>query len=101
MISYNSPSSLGYALPTFILTFSAVDSPIIMLYFVWTKSCILLSNSSPATGIDLLITIPPIEITATSVVPPPISTTMFPLASVTSIPEPIAAASGSSIKYVL
>ena len=38
------------------------------------------------------------EITATSVVPPPISTIMLPLASVTGNPAPSAAAIGSSIK---
>ena len=40
---------------------------------------------------------PPSEITATSVVPPPISTTMEPEGSVTGSPAPIAAAIGSSI----
>jgi len=38
------------------------------------------------------------EITATSVVPPPMSTTIFPLGSVTGIPAPMAAAMGSSMK---
>ena len=47
---------------------------------------------------ELLITIPPRDITATSVVPPPISTIIFPLGSATSRPAPIAAAIGSSIK---
>ena len=36
--------------------------------------------------------------TATSVVPPPISTTIEPRGSLTGIPAPIAAAIGSSIK---
>ena len=54
---------------------------------------------SPATLIESLTTIPPRDITATSVVPPPISTTIFPVGSATSIPAPIAAAIGSSIKY--
>ena len=40
---------------------------------------------------------PPSEITATSVVPPPISTTSDPDGSVTGSPAPIAAAIGSSI----
>ncbi len=48
---------------------------------------------------NLLITEPPIEIAAISVVPPPISTTRFPHGFVMSIPAPIAAAIGSSIKY--
>jgi hypothetical protein len=37
-------------------------------------------------------------ITATSVVPPPMSTTIEPRASVTGMPAPIAAAIGSSIR---
>ena len=40
---------------------------------------------------------PPSEITATSVVPPPTSTIMLPDGSVTGSPAPIAAAIGSSI----
>lgn len=58
---------------------------------------IALSSSSPATRIDWAVTIPPSEITATSVVPPPMSTTMFPVASWTGRPEPMAAAMGSSM----
>ena len=42
---------------------------------------------------------PPSEITATSVVPPPMSTIMFPVGSPTGSPAPIAAAIGSSIRY--
>ncbi len=42
-------------------------------------------------------TMPPSEINAASVVPPPISTTMLPDASITGRPAPIAAAIGSSI----
>ena len=41
---------------------------------------------------------PPSDSTATSVVPPPISTTMEPVGSVTGRPAPIAAAIGSSIR---
>ena len=40
---------------------------------------------------------PPSEITATSVVPPPTSTTMLPAGSCTGSPAPIAAAIGSSM----
>ena len=47
---------------------------------------------------DLLTTMPPREMTATSVVPPPMSTTMDPDASMTGRPEPMAAASGSSMR---
>ena len=41
---------------------------------------------------------PPNDITATSVVPPPISTIIFPLGYDIPILAPIAAATGSSIK---
>ena len=41
---------------------------------------------------------PPSESTATSVVPPPMSTTIEPVGSVTGRPAPIAAAIGSSIR---
>ena len=57
------------------------------------------SNLSPPTRMDLLQTTPPKDITAISVVPPPISTTILPLGSEISIPAPNAAATGSSIKY--
>ena len=43
------------------------------------------------------MTIPPSEITATSVVPPPMSTTMFPVGSLTGRPAPIAAAIGAGL----
>ena len=48
--------------------------------------------------IDWDTTMPPSEITATSLVPPPMSTTMFPVGSPTGRPAPIAAAIGSSIR---
>ena len=41
---------------------------------------------------------PPREMTATSLVPPPMSTIMFPVGSATGSPAPIAAAIGSSIR---
>src|SRR3972149_794019 len=53
---------------------------------------------SPPTRIEREVTMPESEITATSVVPPPMSTTMFPVAAVTSRPAPIAAAIGSPIR---
>ena len=43
------------------------------------------------------VTMPPSEITATSVVPPPMSTTMFPVGSLIGSPAPMAAAIGSSM----
>jgi len=53
---------------------------------------------SPPVRIDRDVTIPESEITATSVVPPPMSTTMLPVGAVTSRPAPMAAAIGSSIR---
>ena len=46
-----------------------------------------------------LVTTPFNAITAISVVPPPISTIIFPIGLLISSPIPIAAATGSSIKY--
>ena len=57
------------------------------------------SSSSPAIRIDSLATMPPSEMTATSVVPPPMSTIMLPAGSCTGSPAPIAAAIGSSMMY--
>src|SRR3954462_5951311 len=57
------------------------------------------SSSSPPMRIDCETTIPPSEMTATSLVPPPTSTTMFPVGSPTGSPAPIAAAIGSSMRY--
>ena len=56
------------------------------------------SISSPAVRIDVLTTMPPSAITATSVVPPPMSTIMQPFGSMIGSPAPIAAAIGSSIR---
>ncbi|MNC30053.1 hypothetical protein D3C75_783250 [compost metagenome] len=57
------------------------------------------SISSPAIRMDREVTIPPSEMTATSVVPPPMSTTMLPVGSHTGRSAPIAAANGSSMVY--
>ena len=86
-----------------IVTFksSAVFSPIRILYLFLTYLVIASSNLSPATLIDSLITTPPNEITAISVVPPPISTIIWPSGLVISNPAPIAAANGSSIRCTL
>ena len=56
-------------------------------------------RSSPAVRMELFDTIPPSEITAISVDPPPISTIMLPSGASTSIPIPMAAAIGSKIRY--
>lgn len=59
------------------------------------------SNSSPPVRMDSAITIPPNEMTAISVVPPPMSTIIFPAGSLIGILAPIAAARASSIKKFL
>ena len=56
------------------------------------------SSRSPPTRTDMLVTVPPRASTATSVVPPPMSTTIDPVASCTGSPAPIAAAIGSSMR---
>ena len=56
---------------------------------------------SPATLMDRLCTMEAREITATSVVPPPISTIILHMGSETGRPAPIAAAMGSSIRKTL
>ena len=47
---------------------------------------------------DVALTMPPMLITATSVVPPPMSTTMEPVGLSTGRPAPMAAAMGSSMR---
>ncbi len=81
-----------------IFTSSAVRSPIIRLYCFLIYWTIDSSISSPPTRMDLLETIPPREMIATSEVPPPTSTIMLPVGSSTGSPAPIAAAMGSSIR---
>ncbi len=71
-------------------------SPSIRLCSFFIQAITDWSSSSPAVRTDMLETTPPSEITATSVVPPPMSTTMFPVASWIGSPAPIAAAIGSS-----
>ena len=56
------------------------------------------SKRSPPTLTDCEYTTPFKEMTAISVVPPPISITIVPTASCTGNPAPMAAAMGSSIK---
>lgn len=53
------------------------------------------SNVSLEILTELETTVPASEITAISVVPPPMSTIIFPHGFVMSIPDPIAAATGS------
>src|SRR3954451_7479800 len=89
----------GCAEPTSSLISSAVCWPISSLYSRLMWLMIASSISSPPTRSDCETTIPPSEMTATSVVPPPMSTIMFPVGSATGSPAPIAAAIGFSIKY--
>ena len=56
------------------------------------------SKSPPPNRIVLLITVPPNEIIPMSAVPSPISITIDPRASKIGKPEPIAAATGRSIR---
>ncbi len=56
------------------------------------------SSSSPATRTLRENTMPESEISATSVVPPPMSMIMLPAASCTGRPTPMAAAMGSSMR---
>ena len=55
-----------------------------------------MSNSSPPVRMDVSLTIPDNAMTAISVVPPPMSMTMFPVGVSTGSPTPIAAAIGSA-----
>src|SRR3972149_769704 len=56
------------------------------------------SMRSPATRTDSLTTMPYMEMTAASVRPPPISTTMLPLGDPTGMRAPMAAARGSGMR---
>ena len=85
-------------MPISFLMSSAVRSPISRLYLRLMYWTIASSILSPPTRIDFDSTMPASEITATSVVPPPMSTIMLPVGSVIGRPAPIAAAIGSSIR---
>ena len=98
LISIYSSCGFGCAAPIVSLISSAVRSPITRLCSLFVYIEMDSSSLSPATRRDLEFTIPPIEMTATSLVPPPISTTMQPVASSIGRPAPIAASSGSSNK---
>ena len=53
---------------------------------------------SPPMRTERENTMPDMEMIATSVVPPPMSTTMLPTGSFTGRPAPMAAAMGSSMR---
>ena len=84
-----------------ILAFSAVFSPMSILYFWVMWRIIAWSNLFPAILMERLWTIPLNETIATSAVPPPMSTTMVPLGLEMSTPAPIRAAIGSSMRNTL
>ena len=98
-ISVERPRRSSAAEPISSLTSSAVCWPISSLCSCLQWFAIASSISSPPTRIDSETTIPPSEMTATSLVPPPMSRTMLPVGSPTGRPAPIAAAIGSSIRY--
>ena len=79
------------------MTSSAVASPSRSACSFFIQFVMARSTSSPAVRTLRLVTMPPRLITATSVVPPPTSTTMLPVALCTGSPAPIAAAIGSSM----
>src|SRR6478735_2079690 len=81
-----------------ILMSSAVRSPRNRLYSRRAKVTMSWSISSPPIRMLRLTTMPPSEMTATSVVPPPMSTMRLPDGSLTGSPAPIAAAIGSSMR---
>ena len=90
--------SSGYAEPISILICSAVRSPTSRLYLRF-RYCITASSISlPATRTEREYTMPLIEMTAISVVPPPMSTTRWACSSSNSRPAPSAAARPSSIR---
>src|ERR687894_1106074 len=99
LISADFSSGSGKELPSSILSCSAVCVPTDTLYSLWMYAEMAWSISSPAILMEDLVTIPPRETTATSVVPPQTSTIMDPWASLTGNPAPIAAAKGSSMVY--
>ena len=90
-------SGSGHAEPRATLTSSAVVSPKATLYSFFTYWVIASSRTSPPTRADWFATRPPKEMTATSVVPPPMSTIMLPCGDWIGRPAPIAAAIGSSM----
>src|SRR5699024_699011 len=89
--------SAAVADPISVLISSAVLSPIIKLYVLLTYAVMESFKLFLATFMDLLVTISPNEIIATSLVPPPISTIILPVGSQTGKSAPMAAAKGSAI----
>ena len=77
---------------------SAVRSPMATPCSRRTNVWMAVSMSKPPHRMACDATSPPSEITAVSDVPPPTSTTMFPIGSWMSRPAPMAAAMGCSMR---
>ena len=97
LISATSSSGIGNTDAIASLMASDVRSPNNSEYSFFTCWMIASSSSSPPMRMLVDVTMPPSEMTATSVVPPPMSTTMLPVGSWIGSPAPIAAAIGSSM----
>ncbi len=97
-ISTSISSSIGSTEPAAIFSRSAVISPTSRLYLARMYWAIASLKSSPATRRHSASTTLASEITATSEVPPPMSTIMQPCGSCTGSSAPIAAAVGSSTR---
>ena len=87
-------SGVGAAEPMATLISSAVRSPMAMPYSLRTYSWMAASRSKLPTRTASSATMPPSEITAVSLVPPPMSITIEPTGSLIGRPAPIAAAIG-------
>ena len=98
LMSMVTSSGRGKTQPMVIFSSSAVRSPMSTLclrrMYLMTAS----SNLSPAILMEADSTTPDREMTAMSAVPPPMSTTMWPSGLAMSMPAPMAAATGSSIR---
>ena len=99
LISRLVSSSLGKTQPISIFISSAVRSPMSRLCLRRIYLTMASLNWSPATLMEADSTTPLREMTAISLVPPPISTTMWPSGLAMSMPAPMAAATGSSMRY--
>ena len=99
LISMDVSCSLGNTQPISIFISSAVRSPTSTLCLRRIYLTMDSLNWSPATLMEALSTTPLREMTAMSLVPPPMSTTMWPSGLAMSMPAPMAAATGSSMRY--
>ena len=93
-----SSSSLGKTQPICFFISSAVRSPTSRLCLRRMYLTTASFSWSPAILMEVDSTMPDREMTAMSVVPPPMSTIMWPSGLAMSMPAPMAAATGSSIR---